>query len=91
MLRISRQQPASDQVTLVVEGRLVGEWIRELDRVVAEARSAARVVVVDLGGVIFADREGGALLAGLVRAGVQISGTSPFLQTFLASLAGVER
>jgi ABC-type transporter Mla MlaB component len=72
MLRISEQR-APGRVVLKLEGRLVGEWVREVDACWrAVTASADRGVIwVDLSDVWFVDVTARALLARMHRAGVQ--------------------
>lgn len=83
MLRISKRALSNGTQTLVVEGRLMGPWVAELQRAVAETGAVA---AVDLTGLSFADAEGVAALQALGRAGTTLAGASGFL----AALMGVD-
>ncbi len=64
MLRISIQETAAE-LELKLEGRIAGPWVAELGRVWVETapRLASRRLVVDLGGVTYADAAGTQLLS----------------------------
>ena len=83
MLRITRQSPTNGRPVLVLEGRLVGPWVGELRRTVAELDGGKSV---DLAGVTFADAEGVAALRALRSTGTDLVGASGFL----AALIGVD-
>jgi hypothetical protein len=83
MLRITKQSPTNGNPTLVLEGRLVGPWVGELRRTVAEGNGPKSI---DLAGVTFADAEGVAALRTLRGAGAELVGASGFL----AALIGVD-
>jgi len=83
MLRISK--PGEDGA-IALEGRLVGPWVDELERVVAEA-PAAPALTIDLRGLAFADGAGVSLLRTLRAAGLQLVGGSGFV----GALLGTER
>lgn len=83
MLRITRQTPPHGRPTFVLEGRLVGPWVGEFRRAVAELDGRK---VLDLAGVTFADADGVAALRALRGAGAELVGASGFL----AALIGVD-
>jgi anti-anti-sigma regulatory factor len=71
MLRITIQESA-DGVTLILEGRLTGPWIQEVEHAWSAVAGGGdgRPVVVDLSGVTFVDEEGKQLLRSIfVRGG----------------------
>jgi ABC-type transporter Mla MlaB component len=75
MLRISINY-AADATTLLLEGKLVGAWVPELDQcwrgVTGTGRPAP--VVVDLNGVSWVDSQGRALLREMHRTGARLEG-----------------
>ncbi len=75
MLRISINY-AADATTLVLEGKLVGPWVPELEQcwrgVTGTARPAP--VVVDLNGVSWVDSKGRALLREMHHTGASLEG-----------------
>jgi len=84
MLRINQDLRGSTRPALILEGRLVGPWVQELRRAVADLGADARSVL-DLRGLQFADAEGVALLRRLRESGMEIVDAS----TFITSLLGV--
>jgi anti-anti-sigma regulatory factor len=70
-------------VTLKLEGRLMGPWSGELDRVVSDSLGGTDGLVLDLSGLMFVDREGIELLRGLSSRGARLSGGSPFVTALL--------
>ena len=83
VLRITRQSQTADTVTLKLEGRLMGPWAGELDRVVADSFDVTDRLVLDLSGLMFADREGIELLRALSAGGASLSGGSSFVTALL--------
>jgi anti-anti-sigma regulatory factor len=63
MLRITLQETEST-IKLVLEGRVAGPWVDELDRVWVETapRIGSRKVLIDLKNVTYADRTGKGVL-----------------------------
>ncbi len=84
MLRITRTV-ADGTTTLKVEGRLVGEWVDELLRACQVARRGPGPLRLDLADVSFADADGLATLAALLREHVELAGCSLFLSALLHS------
>jgi anti-anti-sigma regulatory factor len=71
MLRITSIS-SEDAACLVLEGKLAGQWVEELARAVAVARSAeSGRVRLDLTGVTFVDSEGRKLLERAAAEGVE--------------------
>jgi anti-anti-sigma regulatory factor len=74
MLKITtHRDAASESVSFMLEGRLAGLWVEELDacwhQMVAKKQSRA---VVDLTGVTFVDAEGKALLTQMWQQGAEL-------------------
>ncbi|MBX3334195.1 MAG: hypothetical protein KF876_08725 [Nitrospira sp.] len=74
MLKITRQRDAASRsVSLVLEGRLAGPWVEELNAYCREMSvNQYRCGRIDLGGVTYIDAEGKALLARLWREGAEL-------------------
>jgi ABC-type transporter Mla MlaB component len=74
MLKITQQRDAvSESMSLILEGRLGGPWVEELDtcwRQLGENFQSRSVV--DLTGVTFVDAEGKALLTQMWQQGAQL-------------------
>jgi hypothetical protein len=81
MLRISTV-PRAKGVTVHLEGRLVAPWVDELERALATTDPAC--LRLKLGGLVFADEQGLALLRSLQAAGARLIECSPFLKELLA-------
>ena len=72
MLKITRQT-SSKSVMLVLEGRLAGPWVDELERSWRENRSlSSSTLVIDLTGVTFIDQEAKTVLAHMCREGAEL-------------------
>jgi anti-anti-sigma regulatory factor len=80
MVKVSEQPgERGDPPVLRVEGRLVGAWVPELQRVAEERLTAGAAMALDLTGLEFADGAGAALLRALRDRGVSLVGPSPFV------------
>ncbi len=82
MLRISDQR-ASGRALLRVEGRLVGRWVELLRGSCEEFFVDGMALSLDLGEVLFADREGILLLRELRAQGVTLANCPLFLASQL--------
>lgn len=82
MLRIHHERVTSKEVILLVEGDLLGPWVEELRKTCDPFLSNGRKLSIDLSGVLFADRDGAALLRDLSRRQAQLD-CSPFLAELL--------
>ncbi|MGH6635809.1 MAG: STAS domain-containing protein [Gammaproteobacteria bacterium] len=84
MLRITPiENPEAGSQQLMLEGRLVGPWVRELQTAVLVAVSGPGPVQLDLSGVHFADAEGLTLLHQLLDQGIVLREVSPFVEELL--------
>lgn len=74
MLRITGQRDAEpDSMSLILEGRLVGPWVEELNSYWCQmSLNQQSCTVVDLTGVTFIDASGKALLAKLWQQGAEL-------------------
>lgn len=74
MLKITGQKDeASESMSLILEGRLAGPWIGELDSYWRQMSGDQQsCTVVDLTGVTFVDAEGRALLTQMWRQGARL-------------------
>lgn len=74
MLKITGQQDAApDSMSLILEGRLAGPWVEELNsywRQISVNQQSR--TVIDLSGVTFIDTNGKALLTGLWQQGAEL-------------------
>jgi len=83
MIRITRLPDDRGNIRLKVEGRLVGDWVSELDRVCAEYSSTKIRVSLDLSDVSFIDGRGVEVLRTLSDKGFQLIGASLWIQSLL--------
>lgn len=86
MLRISHKRLTAKEVLLVVEGELLGPWVRELEKTCEPFWGNGRRLELDLSQVLFADRAGAALLRSLSRQGATLV-CSNFLAELLRDTA----
>lgn len=87
MLRITPTEK-SNSLGLRLEGRLEGPWVEVLRKTWAESLNRdghRQQVVVDLGGLSFADSDGRALLRNMHDEGVGLIKASAFLREILKS------
>jgi ABC-type transporter Mla MlaB component len=82
MLRITRQ-PGADHDTLLLEGKLLKEWIEELQQAFAQERQDGAAIALDLSGLRFIDDEGVRFLRECRRRGASLLGASPFVSALL--------
>ena len=89
MLRITTHD-SPETVTFQVEGRLVGDWAKELEccwKSTAHAR-VNRAPIIDLTGVLFIDEEGQRVLTKLFREGAFFRTAGPMTDAIVSDIAG---
>ena len=88
MLRIT-VDAAPALISLKLEGKLRGVWVKELERVWQSIRSRGEPTAVraDLGAVSFVDEHGKALLALMRRAGVILCATDPMMKAIIEEVS----
>lgn len=79
MLRISISELVSEPVTLRLDGQISGPWVRLLEEACQAQLKPGTRVSLDLRNVLFADREGVALLRRLTDRRVEIQNALPFI------------
>jgi len=79
MLRVTRVTPKPDEVILVLEGRLYGEWVELLEDECAQLLRTDRRVLLDLASVSFVDRRGARLLRDLAMGRVSLINCPPLV------------
>lgn len=92
MLRITIHDHAG-VTSFVVEGKLVGPWVKELEKC-WETESAAdpsRATLVNLASVTFIDSEGRALLTRMRRQGVKLLSHGVLIDAILAKIEAEDR
>jgi anti-anti-sigma regulatory factor len=91
MLRITiNDQPPT--TSFVLEGKLVGPWVQELEKCWASASAAApaRAMLVNLAAVTFIDSDGRALLARMRRRGVRLLSHGVLIDAIVAQIEAEE-
>ncbi|HMS82162.1 MAG TPA: hypothetical protein PKD12_00755 [Nitrospira sp.] len=91
MLKITEQQEQdSGSVALILEGRLAGCWVEELEVYCsAMALNRQRCSMIDLTGVTFIDADGKVLLSRLWRQGVPLRATGCLNRCVVAEITGM--
>jgi anti-anti-sigma regulatory factor len=88
MLRITINE-TPETVAIILEGRLAGEWAKELKRAWADAaaRVNARPVSVDLRSVTYADEDGKQALREIeAQTGAALIATTPWTKHLVAEI-----
>ena len=85
MLRITTEERDAS-VRLLLEGKLSGPWVAELERAFSDSKSTSvgRPIVLDLSGLVRADAAGRSLLEALHREGVKFENSSPLARGLLS-------
>lgn len=91
MLRVTTRH-SDDGCSLIVEGRVKGPWVVELEKAwqaALKSRTDGKALVVDLSAVSFADWRGRKLLLEMRNQGAKFVGSSMFLSKMLEGMAGI--
>ena len=83
MLRITQVSEDSDMVCLKVEGRVVGDWVSELDRTCGSCLSRSRHITLDMSDVTYIDRRGVETLKRILGENVRLTGATMLVQALL--------
>lgn len=83
MLRITQVSEDRDMVCLKVEGRVIGDWVSELDRACGSCLSQSREVTLDMSDVTYIDRQGVETLKRILGEKVRLTGTTLLIQALL--------
>ena len=86
MLRITVQKGSSPS-TLKLEGKLVGPWVEELERI-WRTRSVSENVLIDLFDVNFVDASGKDLLAQMYQGGAHFLADTPLMRQVVQEVMG---
>jgi hypothetical protein len=86
MLRISQPVNSGRDLTVKLEGRIVGPWVNELQLACLAFLNVGRVLNLDLSQVTYADLEGSKLLVSLKSHGVKLKACSPFISEQLRAI-----
>src|ERR1700683_5487592 len=87
MLKITVQRDETKS-TLLLEGKLAGAWVAEVENSWSAERTKAKEVLVDLNEVTFVDAEGKALLTKLHEAGATLSCKGCLTRAIVAQACG---
>jgi hypothetical protein len=79
MLKISQSGRPGHKITLKLEGRVVGPWVKEVRTICELLSHDTRALSLDLSEVTFADADGVELLANLKQRGVMLTKIRPFV------------
>lgn len=79
MIRISVRESTCDARTLLIEGKVIGEAVDELNSCCEQALAEGRRLTLDLSGVAFVDRAGVALFHHLAARQVSVVNCSAFV------------
>jgi len=93
MLKITPQRDAArSSVSLVVEGRLAGPWVQELNAYCRKVfEDHERCAVIDLTGVTFIDADGKALLERLWRQGAELRASGCLTRCVVEAITRLDR
>ena len=87
MLRISETNATESTVTLSLEGRMTGPWVREVRDFCQQFLGNGQRLCLDLAELSFVDREGVSLFRNLLTRGVTLTNYSPFIAERLKEVA----
>jgi anti-anti-sigma regulatory factor len=83
VLRITSSTENDRPTTLKIEGRIAGDWVNELTRVVSMVVGTRCAIVLDMAGVTFVDQAGIAVLRDLQDRGIELVNCSDFVWTLV--------
>jgi len=83
MLRITTVEEVGQTIRLKVEGRVVGEWVPELDHACTVLLAQKKKILLDFSGVRFIDRRGSEVLKNMLGERVNMIGASLLVQRLL--------
>jgi anti-anti-sigma regulatory factor len=83
MLKITSIENSSAERLLIVEGRLTGPWVKELETAASGVGTIPGCMYIDIASVSFVDTKGIKLLQRLMNQGVVLQSVSPFVQQLL--------
>ncbi len=83
MLRITTKNRNPGKVELVLEGRLVSDWIGELEEECGRHRMDTKKVLLNLAGVTFVDHKGLAALRRFLSSDVSMVNCPPLIESLI--------
>jgi len=88
MIRITTSVKCDEAVTLSLEGQLTEGTLTQLVAVLEKLHASPEQIVLDLGGLTFADQAGAILLRRLIEEGAEVHSCSGFLEQLLRAESG---
>lgn len=89
MLKITEQRTGLGSPQVMLEGRLAGQWVKELTRYLSEMPvDYFKGATIDLTGVTFVDADGKVLLAQLSRQGVELRASGCMTRCVVEEIIG---
>lgn len=85
MLKISEDKSGKQSTILRLEGRIVGPWVGELQKICEPREGDRKKLTLDLAEVSFADEQGLVLLSSLQARGIKLLNPTPFVEEQLKS------
>ena len=89
MLRITEIGSSKESVTLLLEGRVTGQWAEEVRRVCEEYPGMGHGLTLDLSEVLFIGRDESVIFRELNRRQVQFINCSPFITEYFKETLAV--
>ena len=83
MLKITQTAEDDTSITLKLEGRIAGQWVKELRSECERCLTRRSKILLDLFGVSFIDRQGVSTLKALMGQGVEVVECSLFISELL--------
>lgn len=92
MLRIIRKE-TGEFTTLHLEGKLIGDWVRELERCWGELNACGlhRQCRIDLSEISFIDEQGKALVERIAAEGADLQANNPFMRLVIDRILAQRR
>ena len=87
MLRITIEEK-DDFIRFRLEGKLIGDWVKELERawICAKNANPGARFKIDLRGVTFVDEKGKGLLESMVSEGAELVADNPMMTSLVRSI-----
>jgi anti-anti-sigma regulatory factor len=83
MLRVSRSTRPPNEVILLLEGRIVAQWVGLLEEECVGLLAADQRLLLDLSGVSYLDRRAARLLRDLVGRSVKLINCPPLVEALI--------
>lgn len=83
MLRVTRTTRPPNEVSLLLEGQIVAEWVGLLEHECHELLGSDQRLLVDLSGVSYLDRRAARLLRDLAERSVKLINCPPLVEALI--------